>query len=445
MRFGTDGVRGVANLELTAGFALDLGRAAGRVLGAGTAVIGGDSRRSTPMLDAAIVAGLTAEGVDVIRLGVVPTPAVAFHASRLGAMGVMVSASHNPHGDNGIKLFAVGGTKLPDRIERDIESRLEALDPRAPGSGEPGRVTDASSGPEHDVYVGDYVDHLLAILDGRSLSGLHVVIDAANGAASGIARSVMERSGATTVAIHDAPDGRNINERCGATDVTALAAEVRYAGAHLGLALDGDADRLIAVDERGAVIDGDHVIAICATDLRDRGLLRDDTVVTTVMANLGFRRAMEAAGLRVVETPVGDRYVLEALDAGGYSLGGEQSGHVIFHDVATTGDGLLTGLVLADIVARAGRPLSELADAAMTRLPQVLVNVVVAERVPDVAEQLAPEIAAAAAPLGDDGRILVRPSGTEPLVRVMVEAATAELAAEVAHQLATVVSDRWPA
>jgi phosphoglucosamine mutase len=443
MRFGTDGVRGVANLELTVGFALDLGRAAGRVLGAHTAVVGGDSRRSTAMLDAALVAGLAAEGVEVLRLGTVPTPAVAFHAARLGAMGAMVSASHNPHHDNGIKLFAPGGTKLPDPVEREIEAALDTMVHRSPGTAEPGVVRDASTGPDHVVAVGEYVEHLLAALDGRSLTGLHVVIDAANGAASEIAREVIERTGARTVSINDRPDGRNINDRCGATDTTSLAEEVCRLGADAGLALDGDADRLIAIDERGAVVDGDHVIAICATDLRDRGLLRDDTVVTTVMANLGFRQAMDAAGITVVETPVGDRYVLEALDAGGFSLGGEQSGHVIFHDVASTGDGLMTGLVLLDIVARSGRSLSSLAGAAMTRLPQVLRNVTVVERLPDVADQLVDEIAAATAELGAAGRVLVRPSGTEPLVRVMVEAPSAEQASAVADELVAHVVRRF--
>lgn len=445
MRFGTDGVRGVANVELTAAFALSLGRAAGRVLGAPTAVVGGDSRRSTAMLDAALVAGLTAEGVDVVRLGIVPTPAVAHHAARLDAIGVMVSASHNPHLDNGIKLFAPGGLKLPDHVEREIEAVLADLPaPR----GEPGTVLDASTGPEHAAHLDTYVGHLLgALAGGRAsggLDGLAVVVDAANGAASELAATVFERAGADVTVIHAEPDGRNINAGCGATDPTSLAEAVVRRGARLGLALDGDADRLIAVDERGRVIDGDHVIAICATDLRARGRLRHDTVVTTVMANLGFRRAMEAAGIHVVETPVGDRQVLEVLERGGFSLGGEQSGHVIFRELASTGDGLLTGLVLADIVARADHELSEMADAAMTRLPQVLRNVEVGERVPDVAERLASEIAAAAAPLGDEGRVLVRASGTEPLVRVMVEAPTAAQAADVADGLVAVVADRFP-
>ena len=430
MRFGTDGVRGRANTDLTASFALDLGRAAAKVLRASTAVVGGDSRLSTPMLEAAFVAGLAAEGVEVHRLGVTPTPAVAFEAQRLGAMGAVISASHNPYHDNGIKLFAVGGTKLPDEVERRIEAELEQL---GCPSGDPGIVH--GRGGSADAYV----DHLIGALEGRDLSGLRVVVDAANGAASHLAADVFLRTGAQVVVINDQPDGRNINDRCGATDVEGLRAVVTAERAHVGIALDGDADRLIAVDEQGNVVDGDHVIAICAGDLRDRGLLRDDTVVVTVMTNLGFRLAMAAAGIHVVETPVGDRYVLEALNESGYSLGGEQSGHVIFTDRATTGDGLLTALVLLDIVQRSGKRLSQLAATAMTQLPQVLVNIPVAERRPDIADELADDIAAAQADLGATGRILVRASGTEPLVRVMVEAPTAELARSTADRLAAKV------
>ncbi|TDT17819.1 phosphoglucosamine mutase [Ilumatobacter fluminis] len=430
MRFGTDGVRGRANTDLTASFALDLGRAAAKVLRASVAVVGGDSRLSTPMLEAAFVAGLAAEGVEVHRLGVTPTPAVAFEAQRLGAMGAVISASHNPYHDNGIKLFAVGGTKLPDDVERAIEAQLVELDPP---SGDPGLVH--GRGGSADAYV----EHLLRTLDGRDLTGMRVVVDAANGAASHLAADVFTRTGAQVVVINDRPDGRNINDRCGATDVDRLRAVVTAERAQVGIALDGDADRLIAVDEQGDVVDGDHVIAICAADLRARGLLRDDTVVVTVMTNLGFRLAMEAAGIAVVETPVGDRYVLEALNEHGYSLGGEQSGHVIFSDWATTGDGLLTALVLLDVVQRSGRRLSRLAREAMTQLPQVLVNIPVAERRPDIAAELADEIAAAQAELGETGRILVRASGTEPFVRVMVEAPTAEQARATADRLAAQV------
>lgn len=440
MRFGTDGVRGRANTELTAAFALRLGRAAARVLatqhGSATAVVGGDSRLSTPMLEAAFVAGLAAEGVDVFRLGVTPTPAVAFEAARTGAMGAVISASHNPYHDNGIKLFAPGGTKLPDAVEAAIEAELATIGDHAPGVDEPGRIHGRT---DHSAYV----DHLLGALDGRSLNGLRVVVDAANGAASHVAADVFQRAGAGVVAVNVTPDGRNINAGCGATDPSGLSALVPAERAHVGLALDGDADRLIAVDETGAIVDGDHILAICAADLHARGALAADTVVVTVMTNLGFRLAMHSRGIRVVETAVGDKYVLEALVAGGYSLGGEQSGHVIFPAHATTGDGLLTGLVLLDVLQRSGRPLSELAAGSMTRLPQVLVNVAVPSgSAADAALAVADATAEASARLGATGRVLVRPSGTEPLVRVMVEAPTADEARAVADELADAVRAR---
>jgi len=428
VQFGTDGVRGRANSELTASFALDLGRAAARVLGAATAVVGGDSRISTPMLEAAFIAGLASEGVEVIRLGVAPTAAIAFEAAQLGAMGAVVSASHNPYEDNGIKLFAVGGTKLPDELEQRIEQELVAL---PVPTGEPGAIHGRRD-------LTGYVEHLVAILGGRDLHGLRLVVDAANGAASHLAADVFQRAGAQVVVINASPDGRNINAGCGATSPAGLQAMVTAERAHAGIALDGDADRLIAVDERGDIVDGDHVIAICAGDMRERGVLRDDTVVVTVMANLGFHIAMRQAGIRVVQTDVGDRYVLEALLAGGYSLGGEQSGHVIFPDLATTGDGLLTGVQLLDVVRRADRPLRDLAGV-MTRYPQVLHNVRIAVEVRDLDERLAADVQAAVERLGDDGRVLIRRSGTEPLVRVMVEAKTTEQAEAIADQLAAAV------
>jgi phosphoglucosamine mutase len=429
VKFGTDGVRGVANTELTASFALDLGRAAARVLGGSEAVVGGDTRVSTAMLEAAFVAGLASERVVVHRLGVVPTPVVAYEAARRNAVGAMISASHNPYQDNGIKLFARGGTKLTDDVEDRIEHAVTHLP--AP-DGDPAQLVDVEDSPQ-------YREHVLAALDGRRLDGLRIVIDTANGAASGLAGRVLAASGADVVTIHDRPDGRNINDGCGATAPGSLADAVVEHRADLGLALDGDGDRLMAVDHAGAVVDGDHVIAICARDLHHRGALRDDTVVVTVMANLGFRMAMDAAGIKVVETAVGDRYVLEALDARQLSLGGEQSGHVIFRDLATTGDGLLTGVVLADAVKRSGRPLAQLAAASMTRLPQILLNIPVSEPMPDAAARLATEIAAAERELGTRGRVLVRPSGTEPLVRVMVEASTEAAARSTAEQLADAV------
>ena len=445
MKFGTDGVRGVANTELTAGFALNLGRAAAQVLSrldtsssvasepVDVVVIGGDTRESTPMLRAALGAGFAAEGVDVIDLGTATTPMVAFEAQRLGVMGAVVSASHNPYGDNGIKLFAPGGTKLTDDVEARIESVLESLGDPTGSAGRLGTHDDA----------GPYSAHVLAFLDGRDLAGIKVVLDAANGAGCSIAPDVLRAAGADVVVIAADPDGRNINDGCGATHPELVAAAVVQHGADLGVALDGDADRLIAVDGTGTVVDGDHIIAICAADLRGRGQLANDTVVVTVMTNLGFRLAMDVAGINVVETGVGDRYVLEALGAGGHSLGGEQSGHVIFADHATTGDGLLTAGALIDIVKRSERTLADIASDAMTSLPQSLVNGRVGERVPDVAERLADEIAVVEADLGATGRVLVRPSGTEPLIRVMVEAATPDQAQAAADQLAEVARTKF--
>jgi phosphoglucosamine mutase len=429
MKFGTDGVRGVANVDLTASFALDLGRAAARVLGGTEAVVGGDTRVSTAMLEAAFVAGLASEGVAVHRLGVVPTPVVAFEAARRGCLGAMISASHNPYRDNGIKLFARGGTKLPDDVEQRIEAEVVAL---PLPTGDPAQLVDVETSPA-------YVEHVLATLDGRRLDGLRIVVDAANGAASALAGPLLVLTGADVVMINATPDGKNINAGCGATDTSALAAAVVAHGADVGLALDGDADRLMAIDHTGALVDGDHIIAVCARDLHAAGGLRDGTVVVTVMTNLGFRLGMEAAGIKVVETAVGDRYVLEALDASGWSLGGEQSGHVIFRDLATTGDGLLTGVILCDAVQRSGRPLAELAAAAMTRLPQVLVNVPVRAPMPDAATRVASAIAEVEHELDGAGRVLVRPSGTEPLVRVMVEAPTQAAADQAAERIAAAV------
>ena len=437
MKFGTDGVRGAAYTELTTQFAERLARAAAVELAtpASTVVIGGDTRESTLDFEAALSAGFRTEGLDVVILGVVPTPLVAYEAQRRGAIGAMVSASHNPYSDNGIKLFAAGGTKLTDDVQERIEAWLEGDASPTPVV-RPGMETTESD-------RGRYVEHVLSLLEGRWLDGLTVVVDCAHGAAHAIAPDVLRATGATVHVIADQPDGRNINAGCGATDTSVLIEAVRALGADIGLALDGDADRLIAVDHAGAVIDGDHLIAICAEDLRARGRLRNHTVVVTVMSNLGFRLAMADADIQVVETAVGDRYVLEALAEGGHSLGGEQSGHVIYADHATTGDGILTALALLDAVHRAGRPLAEVAADAMTSLPQTLLNVPVASRVPDVAEQLDHEIASAEASLGRTGRILVRPSGTEPLIRVMVEATTQSVANQIAADLAAVVRQRF--
>ncbi len=433
MKFGTDGVRGVAGTELTEEFAFRLGVAAARTLAPATAptvVIGGDTRESTPWLSAALSSGFRAGGVTVVPLGVAPTPAVAFEAQRLGALGAVVSASHNPFHDNGIKLFATGGLKLTDEVESRIEAELDRIDV-SPSTG---------TSPESPVAVDHrpYVDHVLGYLEGRRLDGIRVVLDTANGAGHLLGPEILRAAGADVVVVSDAPDGRNINDGCGATAPSHVAAAVLAHGADVGVALDGDADRLIAVDHTGAVVDGDHIIAIVANDLKAKGELRNDTVVVTVMTNLGFRLAMREVGIDVVETAVGDRYVLEALATGGHSLGGEQSGHVIFADHATTGDGVLAAVALLDAVHRSECTLAALAAKAMTSLPQVLVNVRVAHRAPDVTERLAADIARVEVMLGDHGRVLVRASGTEPLVRVMVEAPTTEAAQAAADDLAAV-------
>ena len=431
-RFGTDGVRGVANTQLTNDHALALGRAAVRVLRADEFVVGRDTRRSSRMLEAAFVAGLASEGAGVELLGDVPTPAVAFVGQQRGIAGAMISASHNPFGDNGIKLFASGGRKLRDEVEHAIDDALDHLGAPTRSGADVGVIADGAGDVVH------YFEHLHAALGGRALHGLKIVVDAANGAASRFAGAVLTRAGADVVAIADQPDGVNINDHCGATHPDALAAAVVANDAALGLALDGDADRLIAVDHTGAIIDGDQVMAVLALDMKARGALRADTVVVTVMTNLGFRLAMRDHNVDVVETPVGDRYVLAALDAGDYSLGGEQSGHVILRDLATTGDGLLTGLLLADAVVRSGRPLSDLAGV-MRRLPQVLVNVRLTQRRAGLLDDIAGDVAAAERRLNGEGRVLIRPSGTEPLVRVMVEAPTHEQADDVARSLAAIV------
>jgi phosphoglucosamine mutase len=428
-RFGTDGVRGVANTDLTPSFALDLGRAAARVLRVSDVVIGCDTRRSGAMLQAAFAAGLASEGVTVHLMGVVPTPAVAHLAAVTGYAGAVISASHNPYADNGIKLFAAGGTKLADAVEAKIEAELAALvDPTASGLGI-GEILD-----EPDL-ARTYRDHLVGLIGEGTLSGLSIVLDTGNGAAASLAGEIFRAAGATTHVLFDRPDGSNINAGCGATHPEDLRRVVVERGADLGLAFDGDADRLIAVDHTGNIVDGDHVMAILALDMKARGQLASDVVVVTVMTNLGFRHAMAAAGINVVETAVGDRYVLQALDQHGYSLGGEQSGHVIFRDVASTGDGMLTGLMLAGVAKRSGRALAELSASAMTRLPQVLLNHRMAYRDPTVLARLQPFVAEVEDELGDTGRVLVRASGTEPLIRVMVEAPNAEQAHGYARRL----------
>jgi phosphoglucosamine mutase len=443
--FGTDGVRGVANADLTAELTLGLSVAAAHVLAEvgtfeghrPTAVVGRDPRASGEFLEAAVVAGLASAGVDVLRVGVLPTPAVAYLTGVLGAdLGVMLSASHNAMPDNGVKFFARGGHKLADELEDRIETLYEEHrtgEPWArPTGGGVGRVR------SYDEGFDQYVAHLIGVLPNR-LDGLKVVLDEANGAASRVSPEAFARAGAEIITIGAEPDGLNINDGCGSTHLDLLRAAVVEHGAHLGIAHDGDADRCLAVDATGAEVDGDQILAVLALAMRDAGTLRGDAVVGTVMSNLGFKMAMEREGIHLVETAVGDRYVLEAMKQHGYALGGEQSGHVIVLDHATTGDGTLTGLLLAARVAATGRTLADLAGV-MRRLPQVLVNV------PDVdrsrvgtSTELASAVIEAERDLGTTGRVLLRPSGTEPLVRVMVEAADIEQARTVAGRLADAV------
>lgn len=438
LKFGTDGVRGVANLELTPELVLALGRAAARVLPSWRFVVGRDTRRSGPLVEAALVAGLTSEGAEVVILGVVPTPAVAWVAASEGIAGAVISASHNSFEDNGVKLFGPGGKKLSDEVEAALEGELHSIlrheATKAARTGDAvGTVVDGAA--EADRWAAS----VAASIDGRRLDGLRIVVDCANGAATRIGPQVLRTLGADVIAIHDGPDGTNINAGCGSTHPEELQQVVVAQGADAGIAFDGDADRALAVDAAGRLVDGDQIIAVTAIDRRERGLLVDDTVVVTVMANLGFRLGMAERGVKVLEVPVGDRFVLEALDAGGFSLGGEQSGHVIFADRATTGDGLLTAVQLLDVVARRGRSLAELADDAMTRLPQVLHNVRVPGAAADVAARVAADVAEVEAELGDHGRVLIRASGTEPLVRVMVEAPTHDQAEAAAGRLVAAV------
>ena len=438
--FGTDGVRGLANGSLTAELALDLSVAAARVLAdrgefsghRPVAVVGRDTRISGQFLEAAVVAGLASAGVDVLLLGVLPTPGVAYLTGALQAdLGVMLSASHNAMPDNGIKFLARGGVKLDDAVEAAIEARLGETWAR-PVGGAVGRV------PTYDAAVDDYAAHLDSTID-RPLDGLRVVLDCAEGAAYAAGPRALRQAGATVVAIHAEPDGLNINDGCGSTHLGPLQAAVLEHGADAGFALDGDADRCLAVDAEGNVVDGDQILAVLALGMAARGQLVKDTVVATVMSNLGFVQAMRVADVGVRQTKVGDRYVLEAMRVSGYSLGGEQSGHVIMSQYATTGDGILTALHVLQRMAETGQSLQKLASV-VNRLPQVLVNVSGVDKSrADEDAVLAAALAEEEFALGDTGRILLRPSGTEPLVRVMVEAPTQERAQDVADRLAVVV------
>ena len=443
--FGTDGVRGLANSDLTVELALGLAQAAAVVLGRGRfadgrrasgrrpiAVLARDPRVSGEFIAAAVASGLASSGVDIYDAGVIPTPALAYLVADFKAdFGVMISASHNPAPDNGIKFFAVGGTKLPDIVEDRIEAALgeEKLHPKGVEVGRIRRFSDAED---------RYVVHLLSTLPHR-LDGIHVVLDCAHGAASGVSPQVFTDAGATVTVIGADPDGYNINDGVGSTHLDNLARAVLEHGADVGIAHDGDADRCLAVDHEGNIIDGDQLMAILAVSMKNRGLLTDNTLVATVMSNLGLRLAMAEHGIDVVQTAVGDRYVLEALNEHGYSLGGEQSGHVIMSEYATTGDGILTGLHVLAEMARTGKSLQELAGV-MTVFPQIMINVRGVDHHKLAGDAvIASAVAAAEAELGETGRVLLRPSGTEPMVRVMVEASDQTTADRIAHELADVV------
>ncbi|CAB4626878.1 MAG: phosphoglucosamine mutase [Actinobacteria bacterium] len=440
--FGTDGIRGLANVDLTAELALDVAVAAAHILVESLgdkskrprAIVGQDSRASGEFLEAAVVAGLTSAGVDVYRVGVLPTPAIAYLVAESGAdLGVMISASHNPAPDNGIKLFARGGEKLADSLEAAIEARMGEPWQRPTGA-HVGRVIEDDSAREK------YIAHLLKSID-VSLSGIKVIVDCANGAASFVAPIALEKAGATVVAIANKPDGLNINDGVGSTHLDFLREAVIKNKADIGIAHDGDADRCLAIDAAGNIIDGDYILAILAQGFKSRGKLNEATVVATVMSNLGFLIAMKEAGINVVKTAVGDRYVLENMLENNYTLGGEQSGHIIMREFAGTGDGLLTALQLIAEMARSKKSLQELSKI-MNRFPQVLINVsgVIKAKL-DSSTLIKAAVAKYEAELGEEGRILLRASGTEPLVRVMVEAQSDNIAKEIAEKLAEIVKE----
>lgn len=437
-RFGTDGIRGVAGSELTPELALSVGRAAARTVRGSPWLVGRDTRLSGTMIQSALSAGLAAEGVDVVDVGVVPTPGLAWLAADRGVPAAMVSASHNPFGDNGIKLLGAGGTKLAHELETAIQDELDKPAAPVPDAGRIG--TGLGSLRLDPDAVEAYEAHLVAVGGQGSHFGGEVVVDCANGAASTVAPAVLERLGIRHKVLFAEPNGVNINAGCGSTDLRPLQEAVVASGAALGVAFDGDADRVLAVDHSGELVDGDQLLALFAFDLLERDLLAGGSIVVTVMSNLGLRQALARRGIGIVETPVGDRYVSDALEAHGLQLGGEQSGHLVFRRHGSTGDGVLTALMLLELVARNARPLAELATDAMTRLPQVLRNVRVADPVHLAsAGAIWEEVALAQSELGDNGRLLLRASGTEALVRVMAEAPTHELASEVVERLVQVV------
>ncbi len=439
LHFGTDGVRGRAFSELTETDVFALGFASTKVLSLRDVVIGRDTRESGQRLESAFTSGCQLAGATVHSIGVAPTPAIAAVAAERGWAGVAVTASHNEYQDNGIKIFALGGLKLTRPQELAIELQLKTNPtlefPQSGGS-------ESTSSTETAGLLATYAKHIVNLVPHLAFEGMHIVLDCAYGAMSDVAGHVFGECGATVTVINDEPDGRNINANCGATFPNVVRDAVRLHHGDFGLAFDGDGDRVIAVDHVGSIVDGDHLIALAAGDLRASGQLTHNTVVVTEMTNIGFHRAMTDANIRVVTTPVGDRNVLAELDANGYVLGGEQSGHIIYRSHATTGDGLLAGVLLADMIRRAGNPLQQLAAAAMTSFPQVLLNVKVARKGIDVLATLASEIDDAKVELGGGGRVLIRSSGTESVVRVMVEAESADRAREIAERLAQTVAQR---
>jgi phosphoglucosamine mutase len=440
LRFGTDGVRGVALTELTEQYVVDLGYAAATALSLKHVVIGRDTRESGLVLQSALARGFVAGGATVELLGVTPTPAIAFAAAQRGCAGAAVTASHNPYADNGVKIFGIGGIKLTDDQERMIETAM--ADSGRQNNNVQSSIESAAAITDSIAAINDYRSSIEGLVPSRAFADIRIVVDCANGAMSDVAPYVLAQLGATVIAIHCEPNGKNINAECGATYPKIIGEAVRLHQAAIGLAFDGDGDRVIGVDHVGNIVDGDHLLALAAIDMHERNVLDGNGVVVTVMTNAGFHEAMAKHGISVVTTPVGDRSVLIALDENKYSLGGEQSGHIIYRKDATTGDGLLAGVRLVDLVRRKNVTLQKLAQDAMTSLPQVLINVRVESVASDLATQFAQEIAAAERDLNGVGRVLLRASGTEPLVRVMVEAQFEETANSVAQRLAASVIKR---
>ena len=437
LKFGTDGVRGEFGTELTTSYVAALARAAAKVLQCQLVVIGRDTRESGLALEVAIAESLTQLGVEVHLMGVAPTPAIAHAAATGDLVAFAITASHNRYSDNGVKIFGNGGRKLSDDEESRIEAEL---------ANELAKVTAGSAvatqGTSHPEYLEKYCASLIATVPKNALAKLHIALDCANGALSNVAPDVFGALGATVSTIHAAPNGQNINHECGATNPATLSEVVKNVKAHVGIAFDGDGDRLIAIDNTGSIVDGDHLLAISAREMKRNGTLRNNKVAVTVMTNIGFHRAMTQAAIEVITTPVGDRSILAAIKDNDLSLGGEQSGHIIYHDLATTGDGLLAAIRLAVLVANSAQTFSQIASDAMTSFPQVLINVRVAKRAENIEQIFAEEILQAEKTLADNGRVLVRPSGTEPVVRVMVEASQHEIAESVATTLANAITAR---